>query len=101
MIDPVFAIIMKAGSLTLRELFSRVGADAATRLRIAALLKNGEVKFEPVEGSDGAAVMPNLDIRRLTEQQLAAEVSAISSSDAESIALAPTAKAWRNPYHSV
>ncbi len=98
--DPVIAIIMKAGSLSLRELFSRVGTDAGTRLRVAALLKNGEVKFERFEGADDTVVMPNLDIAHLTEQQLAAEFSTIPSSTAENIAIAPTAKAWRNPFHS-
>jgi hypothetical protein len=98
MYDPVFAIIMKAGSLSLRELFARAGADDATRLRVANLLKNGEVRFEPAEGGGRLPDLPALDVDRLSEQEIAANFNTISDSTAESVAISPTAKAWRNPF---
>ena len=44
--DPVISTILNTGGLSLQELFARTGTQLDNRLRVANLLKNGDVRLE-------------------------------------------------------
>jgi|SRR5215471_1128529 len=97
MTDPVLATILQTGGLSLQELFGRVGGHLSNRLRIASLLKSGEVRLEIAPG-EGAAQPKALEDFQITsgssEQEIAARLQGFMS--AEEIEIVPTFKAWRS-----
>jgi hypothetical protein len=97
--DPVMSIVMKAGSLSLRELFARAGTHLGGWL--TTHLKSGELR---VESADDAlmqeldrALIQKLDTDR--EKAITGILTQLATDRcrAESIEISPTAKAWRNP----
>jgi hypothetical protein len=94
MLDPL-PIILKAGSLSLRELSARVGDGLEAWL--ATQLKNGVVRIEAAEDK------PDLrDLHTIlghSEEAIAAHLAAMAQSPiGDSVEISPTAKTWRNPF---
>lgn len=112
--DPVITTILNTGGLSLQELFARIGTQLGNRLRVANLLKNGDVRLELTSPSAGNAM--EIEIQKLEElfgelqektsskssssEELAAallESLSASTEAANDIEIVPTLKAWRNP----
>ena len=91
-------LIIRAGGLSLRELFARAGDVAMTSRRVATLLKSGEVRIESPEGTgevkNRLATLSH-DLQSLSETDIADRLTANSPEDLE---IVPTAKAWRKPF---
>jgi hypothetical protein len=116
--DPVISTILNTGGLSLQELFARTGTQLGNRLRVANLLKNGDVRLELTHPS--AEVEIENEIKKKIEKleelfgELQKKTSSKSSSSEElaaalldslsasteaanDIEIIPTLKAWRNP----
>lgn len=96
MLDPVLAVVFKAGSLTLQEFSRRVGNDPRTWLQLASLMKNGDVRFEGPASTQN--VVSRLGEPSLETEQIAERLAEITQGPyAESIEISPTTRAWRRP----
>jgi hypothetical protein len=96
--DPVMSVILKAGALSLRELFARLGTEPTVR-RLAHLRKNGDVRFE-VDPTLHLNAAGELSIEAdQTEDEIAARLLSINDRNlASHVEVLPTAKAWRSPF---
>jgi hypothetical protein len=99
-VTPVMSVILKAGAVSLRELFSRLGTEIETRRQLAELLKSGAVRVEVIDGASGSSALRDLDIQTSeSEEQIAERLAALNSEAvSERVELLPTAKAWRSPF---
>jgi hypothetical protein len=104
MADPVMMAILQSGGLSLQELFARVGAQSSNGLRVASLLKNGEVRLDISPELANKITLDQILTPNSSEEEIAAHLQALisavdSGSDiASDIAVVPTVKAWRNPF---
>ena len=95
--------ILKSGGLSLQELFARVGDQLSNRLRVANLLKSGEVRLETADStSDTKEYLKVLEILQKKDNSSEDEIAEVfdkivDKAAANSIAVVPTLKAWRNP----
>jgi len=95
--DPVMMALMQTGGLSIQELFARVGGQLSNRLRVASLLKNGEVRLE-LSPEHGPRDLVELLTPSSSEEQIADRLQALIGADdaASEIELVPTVKAWRS-----
>lgn len=95
MADPVMSALLQTGGLSIQELFARVGGQLSNRLRVASLLKSGEVRLEfaPEREPQQQFLTPSS-----SEEEIASQLEAlISATDSASeIEVVPTVKAWRS-----
>jgi hypothetical protein len=101
MADLVMAILLQTGGLSLRELFARIGDQLGNRLRLATLLKTGEVRLELASPDEEAGTAEALEKLRAgsSEEEIAQLLENVTFKPAaNNIAIVPTLKAWRNPY---
>jgi hypothetical protein len=99
MVDPLMGVLLKAGGLSLRELFVRVGPEFQTGRRLAGLLKTGDVRIESIGAESESQAMEQLGIKlNLSEEDIAGlllQAYTQHPAVADSVEILPTSKAWR------